>query len=60
MPVNIYCNFANELVSVETIYRSNMDLAFLKVIWQNLQYLNLHSQCPSVVNLQILIIQPLP
>jgi len=44
--MNIYCNFANELLCLrKLLYHSNMDLfAFLMVIWQHLQQLNLHSQ----------------
>ena len=39
VPVNIYCNFANELLCLlESLYRSNIDLfALPAVVWQHSQ-----------------------
>ena len=51
--VNIYYNSANEHLCVsELLCQSNMDLfAFLTVIWQHSQWLNLRSRCTSAANL---------
>jgi len=53
--LNIFCNIANELLSLsQLLYRSYKDLfAFLTVIWQHLKKLDLQTQlyCSSTAKL---------